>query len=110
MFAEERFLEAKFGEDYLKWSLSVPAFIPSFKRFKKSEISFSLISVLRREYSGFLATVFGYAFIDNLRHYFITNDFDYKRISIYIFIVSIILTLILRTLKHSNRLNEKGRS
>src|SRR5205809_2698769 len=28
MFAEERFLEKKFGEDYLKWSLKVPAFIP----------------------------------------------------------------------------------
>ena len=29
MFAEERFLERKFGKDYLDWSLKVPAFIPA---------------------------------------------------------------------------------
>lgn len=110
MFAEERFLERKFGEEYLNWSLTVPAFIPSTKNYKKSVISFSMISVLRREYSGFLACAFGYAFVDNLRYYFIHNDFDFTRISNYVFVISIIITLILRTLKHSNRLNEKGRS
>jgi len=110
MFAEERFLESKFGSKYLNWSLTVPAFLPSFKNYIKSEIPFSIISVLRREYSGFLATVFGYTFIDNLRYYFLSGKFDYKRISIYIFVISIIITLFLRTLKHSNRLNEKGRS
>lgn len=110
MFAEERFLERKFGDEYLNWSLTVPAFIPSFKKYQKSIIPFSIISVLRREYSGFLACVLGYTFIDNLRYYIMYNEFDYRRISIYIFIISIIITLILRTLKHSNKLNEKGRS
>jgi len=110
MFAEERFLERKFGDEYLNWSLTVPAFIPSFKKYQKSTIPFSIISVLRREYSGFLACVLGYTFIDNLRYYIMYNEFDFRRISIYIFIISIIITLILRTLKHSNKLNEKGRS
>ena len=31
MFAEERFLERKFKDDYLNWSIGVPAFVPSFK-------------------------------------------------------------------------------
>ncbi len=35
MFAEERFLEKKFGDMYLNWSLKVPAFIPSFKNYEK---------------------------------------------------------------------------
>src|SRR4029078_8364421 len=34
MFAEERFLEKKFGDVYLKWSLTAPAFIPALSRFK----------------------------------------------------------------------------
>lgn len=110
MFAEERFLERKFGEEYLKWSLKVPAFVPAFKNFRKSEIPFSIKTVLRREYSGFLAIIFGYFFIDNLRYYFIYQSFDYSRISIFVFLVSLIITLTLRTLKHSNKLNEKGRS
>lgn len=110
MFAEERFLERKFGEEYLRWSLTVPAFIPCLKNFRRSEIPFSLISVLRREYSGFLAAVLGFVFIDNLRFWVIFNKFEYRRISIYVFVVSIIITLTLRTLKHANKLNEKGRS
>ena len=111
MFAEERFLERKFGEDYLEWSKTVPAFIPSFNRYIKGQIPFSLISVLRREYSGVLATVFSFAFVDHLRYYFLTGEFDPFRLSSYILLITIFITLILRTLKHSTRLlNEEGRS
>ena len=42
MFAEERFLERKFGDSYMNWSLKVPAFIPSFKNYEKNDIPFSL--------------------------------------------------------------------
>src|SRR4030095_3531295 len=44
MFAEERFLEKKFGESYLSWSLKVPAFIPALGKFQKSHIPFSVKS------------------------------------------------------------------
>ena len=53
MFAEERFLERKFGQDYLDWSSNLPAFVPKLSQFKKSYITFSIISVMRREYSGY---------------------------------------------------------
>src|SRR5210317_65497 len=76
MFAEERFLERKFGEEYNEWSKIVPAFVPSFSKYIKGDIPFSLISVLRREYSGVLATVFSFAFIDHLRHFFQTGEID----------------------------------
>lgn len=111
MFAEERFLERKFGDDYLEWSKTIPAFIPSFTNYKKGEIPFSLTSVLRREYSGVLATVFSFAFVDHVRHYFLTDQFDPFRLSSYILLGTIFITLILRTLKHSTSLlNEEGRS
>ena len=111
MFAEERFLERKFGNDYLDWSLKVPAFIPASKNYIKGKIPFSLITVLRREYSGFLATVLSYTFIDHLRYYFKTGTFEPLRFSTYALGVAIIITLILRTLKHSTKLlNESGRS
>jgi len=54
MFAEERFLEKKFGQDYLDWSLQAPAFFPSFARYRKNTVPLSLKSILRREYSGVL--------------------------------------------------------
>ena len=50
MFAEERFLERKFGQDYVDWSMKVPAFWPSMKNHIKTEIPFSMKTILRREY------------------------------------------------------------
>ena len=111
MYAEERFLERKFGEDYLSWSMTVPAFIPGFKHYKKNTIPFSIKSVLRREYSGVLATVFGFAFVDYLRYYFLTDSFDVIRPSLYVLVIAILFALILRTLKHHTRiLDEEDRS
>ena len=111
MFAEERFLENKFGDEYMEWSLTTPAFFPSFKNYKKSTTPFSFKSVLRREYSGFLASVFCFAFIDHLRYFFIYKTFEWNRISTWVFAVVLIITLILRTIKHKSKfLNEEGRS
>ena len=50
MFAEERFLERKFGEKYTLWSNSISAFFPTSLNFKKSRVPFSFVSILRREY------------------------------------------------------------
>lgn len=111
MFAEERFLEKKFGDDYMSWSKKVPAFIPCYRKYIKGEIPFSFITVFRREYSGVLATVFGFAFIDHIRFYFIHGRFDIDRISTYALAAALILALILRTIKHHTKLlNEEDRS
>ena len=111
MFAEERFLERKFGQDYLDWSLQAPAFWPSFKKYRKSVVSFSLKSVLRREYSGFLATVIGFIFVDLVRDFATMGSFELNWNYAYVLGTAIVITLILRTLKHStNVLKEEDRS
>jgi protein-S-isoprenylcysteine O-methyltransferase Ste14 len=111
MFAEERFLESKFGEVYLDWSKKAPAFIPNFSKFRPSDTSFSLKSVLRREYSGILATVFGFVFVEFLIGWFRWNTLAIGKNLIYLLAVTLVITLILRTLKHSTKLlNEEGRS
>ena len=111
MFAEERFLEYKFGEAFTSWSLKVPAFIPSLKNYKNNEVPFSFKSVLRREYSGVGAMAFGFMFVDLLRDYAINNTFCMHRLSVYVFIGAMLLVLVLRTLKHHTKvLFEEGRS
>ena len=77
MFAEERFLEKKYGQVYTDWSMTAPAFFPRLKGFRKPSIPFSLKSVFRREYSGWLATAIGFAFIDILRQYNISHVFHF---------------------------------
>lgn len=111
MFAEERFLERKFGHQYLEWSMKAPAFIPSFKKYIPSSIPFSFKSVLRREYSGVLATVVGFCFVDVVRNYFILTTWKINTVLIITLLLSAILALVLRSLKHYTKiLKEEGRS
>ena len=111
MFAEERFLERKFGEDYLNWASKLPAFLPSILNFKESDTKFSIITVLRREYASVLAAVVGFTFIEVLRTYFSTNNWSISDCTVEMLVGTIILVLILRSLKHyTSLLEEKGRS
>ena len=111
MFAEERFLERKFGQSYLDWAKGVPAFIPAFSLYKKSSIPFSLVSVLRREYSGVLATVMGFVFVDVLIGYKKWETISLGRNLMYLLIGTAVITIILRSLKHyTTVLKEEGRS
>jgi protein-S-isoprenylcysteine O-methyltransferase Ste14 len=111
MFAEERFLERKFGDAYLKWSNGIPAFLPRLSGFIPSEIPFSIRSVLRREYSGVLATVIGFVFVEVVIGWFRWGVFTIGDSFLYVLYLTIVLTLLLRSLKHyTSLLNEEGRS
>ncbi len=111
MFAEERFLEKKFGDEYLNWSNGIAAFIPSFTNFTKTIIPLSLKSILRREYAGLLATVIGFAFIDVVRLYFTTGILDITELMLQILLVTVVVVVVLRSLKHyTSVLDEKDRS
>lgn len=104
MFAEERFLERKFGQEYLDWSLKVPAFWPSFKNYEKNGISFSLKTILRREYSGVTATIIGFLFVDMLRNYILDDGFILYKYYIIVLAIALFISLFLRTLKHHTKL------
>lgn len=111
MFAEERFLERKFGEDYLNWSLKVPPFIPSFKNYHKTNIPFSMKTILRREYSGVTATIIGFLFVAVLRNWNIHKSFIFETKHIFVLISALLISLVLRSLKHYTKLlHEDDRS
>lgn len=111
MFAEERFLERKFGDAYMSWANKTPSFIPCLKKYTKNTVPFSFVSVLRREYSGVLATVVSFVFIYDLRVYFKEGTFDAYSTPHYILAATLLIVLILRSLKHyTSLLSEGGRS
>lgn len=64
MFAEEQFLRGKYGEEYVRWSLTVPAFIPNFRNFTKPSLPFNWRKVLKRERNGLLALMAIFAAFD----------------------------------------------
>lgn len=55
--AEERFLLAKFGDDYREWAERTPAFFPSFRNWQPPALPFSWRSVVRREHPTWLGAV-----------------------------------------------------
>ena len=111
MFAEEKFLQKKFGDKFINWSNLVPAFFPSKLSMTVSTIKFSFKSVLRREYASYLSAISAFLFIDIIR-VIVFNNILYLEINkLIFFLVSIIIVLILRTLKHYTLLlNESDRS
>lgn len=104
MFAEERFLERKFGDDYVNWSLKVPPFWPSFKNYEKSSIPFSLKTILRREYSGVTATILGFVFVDFLRGSFDAKEVQFTDMQMYVAIGALMISVLFRSLKHYTKL------
>jgi len=111
MFAEERFLEGKFGQDYVDWSMKVPPFWPSMKNYIKTEIPFSMKTILRREYSGITATIIGFVFVAFLRNWFTIGQPRFKIVYAIVFASGLLISLVLRTLKHkTNVLFEADRS
>lgn len=111
MFAEEAYLESRFGQQFIDWADRVPPFLPAFGKFEKGNIPFSFKAVLRREYTGLFAITLVYTMIDYIIHFTIRflyqNDAlsvsDYLRPSLYCLLVVLVITLILRTLKHYTR-------
>jgi len=57
MFAEEAFLEERFGDQFVAWARRTPAFLPRPRQYIPAELTFSWRSVLRREYSGLLVVL-----------------------------------------------------
>lgn len=112
MFAEERFLEGKFGEDYVQWSKKVPAFWPSRKNYVKNTIPFSIKTILRREYSGVTATILGFVFIDIVRVWVLLGSgFEWQHRFTITIAAALLISLVLRTLKHNTKiLHEEDRS
>ena len=111
MFAEEKFLEKKFGDKFINWSNLVPAFFPRKLAMTVSTVKFSFKSVLRREYASYLSAISAFLFIDIIRVIVFDNMLYLEINKLIFFLVSIIIVLILRTLKHYTLLlNESDRS
>jgi protein-S-isoprenylcysteine O-methyltransferase Ste14 len=62
--AEEAFLKAKYGEQYLEWAQRVPVFFPRPSGWERPALQFSVRNVMRREYSGFFAIIVAFVAIE----------------------------------------------
>lgn len=95
MFTEERFLERKFGEDFNKWAAKTPAFLPAFSKFMPSRNRFSASNILK-EYSGVLAAVVSFVFIQTLQDYFTYDEWIINYVSITVLFVTLLAVVVIK--------------
>lgn len=101
---EEQFLAKKFGAAYEEWARKVPAFVPKLSLWRPAAQSFSLRTVLRREYSGVLAVAASYLALELVldlvirRQHFMAWQHE-DRAWIWLFALSAMVFVVLRTLK-----------
>jgi protein-S-isoprenylcysteine O-methyltransferase Ste14 len=109
MFAEEQFLRMKFGKQYTDWARKVPAFIPGFSNFTKSDLSFSWKKVLKKEKNG-LAAVFLIFCAFDISGELIGGTANFNYFVLIACILSVLLYVVLTYLKKKTEiLDEAGR-
>jgi protein-S-isoprenylcysteine O-methyltransferase Ste14 len=104
MFAEEEFLRRKFGEAYLAWADSTPAFLPRFTGWKRPDLPFSLRTVLRREYPGLFGICASFFALEAYQRVVIQGQWRPNPLWTGIFLAGLVLFLTLRTLKRKTTL------
>ena len=98
MFAEEQFLRRKFGDAYDKWSEHVKAVLPSFRNYIPPVLTFSMKTVLRREYNSFINIFVVFTSLDIFRNYLITGELAINPLYAYTGASAFLIWMILRTI------------
>lgn len=108
MFAEEQFLKGKFGDQYLKWSMTAPPFFPKLKGWQNADLEFSFKNVLKREYNGLFAVGISFAYLNVLKNYLDTKSFAISDFWLYTFASTFAIFIILRSLKKYTKVLDVG--
>ena len=104
MFAEEKFLAGKFGEQFEKWAAVTPAIFPRRRGWVPAANRFCLRSTLRREYTGVLLVVAGFAVLATVADSKVAGHWRVDRFWAGMFIGAVVIYVVLRTLKKQTRL------
>ncbi len=103
MIAEEEFLRRKYGDAYVEWADTTPAFIPNPKRWRGASLPFSVRNVLTREYSGFFGIIAVF-FTLEAAMYFVVEHEPVPMHWNAIFLLGLLVYFTLRTLKKKTTL------
>jgi len=110
IFAEEEYLETKFGDEYRAWAARVPIIIPRFRNYQSPELSFSWKAALRREFYGLSGIISAFFGLDMIGDFIVYRRITFDPLWGPLFIAGIVFFLIMRILKKkTNLLKVDGR-
>jgi protein-S-isoprenylcysteine O-methyltransferase Ste14 len=99
MFAEEAFLNQKFGESFQRWADSTPAFVPRLRNWQRSPMQFSMLNVLRREYTAVMVVILGHAGVELVEHLIMDHRVVWEPFWVSLIVGGVVLYFALRMLK-----------
>jgi len=109
IFAEERFLQDRFGQDFSEWAKRTPQLLPRFQNWSRPELRFSWKTVLKREYSGFFLIIAIFTCLEIAGDLFYLGKLQLDWEWIILFAVGLITYIVLRSLKKAGILNDENR-
>lgn len=105
MYAEEEFLREKYGARYPEWASGVPAFIPAIGQWKKPQLSFSWVKIIRQEKAGILNLFLVFFVFKLLEAYFFKGDLlQVSRPWLYMLIGSLVWYIVVKGFQKMGRL------
>lgn len=100
---EEQFLEAKFGEQFHRWSARVPPFIPRLRLWIRPAEPFSWRRVLRREFYGLSLLTTAFFVLDVVEDYAVDGHLDFDPVWRIVFLIGAAVFVVLWPLKKWTR-------
>jgi protein-S-isoprenylcysteine O-methyltransferase Ste14 len=99
MFAEEQFLQRKFGNQFKIWSSKVPAFFPLFHNFTPSNQAFSWRIVIKNEYPGWISTLSTLLFLIILKRSVLIHELAFSIYDLYFLLIIVTLGVTFKGIK-----------
>ncbi len=110
IITEENYLSEKFGEEFAAYTARVPSVIPKFSLWQKSDFSFSLRNVFKREYPGFFALIVAHTVREFLGVYAVYGFFKFEAFWVNLLLFGTVVYILLRSLKkYTKILHVEGR-
>jgi protein-S-isoprenylcysteine O-methyltransferase Ste14 len=104
IFAEEKFLREKFGDDFGAWAEETPVILPKWRNWRRPALRFSWRSAINREYSSFFAIISSFTGLELLRESLAAGRVALSGRWVAIFLVSAAIYGSIRFLKKKTRL------
>ncbi|HEX4023436.1 MAG TPA: isoprenylcysteine carboxylmethyltransferase family protein [Steroidobacteraceae bacterium] len=112
--AEEEFLVQRFGDGYREWVGQTPCFLPRFSQWRSPQMSFSVRSVLRREYPALIALGVAFTLVEVVSDVLLEGEpwrswLVTDRGWVFFFAITVLAGLGIRLLKKLHWLDAEGR-
>ena len=104
IFAEEAFLERKFGETFREWAARTPAVWPKVSLWNAPSLPFEWRHALQREYLGLFGLMTVFFAVDTVTDWFALHKFELDSVWFSVWLVGVAMFVVVRFLRKRTRL------